>query len=105
MTQFDAQQVERVSLSDVGRQRSTNQDRYGSVVGRDGSLLLMVADGMGGHAGGATASGRGAGPSHAPLVQSVIWTSIWRAALWSCAAARLNHARLSTEFVGSWRKR
>ncbi|MEZ4334854.1 MAG: Stp1/IreP family PP2C-type Ser/Thr phosphatase [Myxococcota bacterium] len=44
------------SLSDVGRLRSVNEDSCDSFVGPDGARLLVVADGMGGHRGGATAS-------------------------------------------------
>ncbi len=44
------------SLSDVGRTRSENQDACGEFRNGIGERLLVVADGMGGHAGGATAS-------------------------------------------------
>lgn len=44
-----------VVLSDVGRRRQENQDSYGYVHTEKGSLFL-VADGMGGAQGGATAS-------------------------------------------------
>ncbi len=56
MTPIDPSVVETAAATDVGRQRTNNQDFYGSAKGRDGALLLIVADGMGGHAGGATAS-------------------------------------------------
>lgn len=56
MSEIDVQGIETASLSDVGRQRSTNQDHYGSMLGASGARLLFLADGMGGHAGGATAS-------------------------------------------------
>lgn len=56
MTQIDPHQIETASLTDVGRQRSNNQDHYGEAVAPGGARLLIVADGMGGHAGGATAS-------------------------------------------------
>ncbi len=44
------------SLSDVGRVRSENQDGCGVFRDSHGNHLLVVADGMGGHRGGATAS-------------------------------------------------
>lgn len=44
------------SLSDVGRTRSTNQDSCGVFEDASGRRLLVVADGMGGHQGGETAS-------------------------------------------------
>ncbi len=53
---IDPAQIEIASLTDVGRQRSNNQDAYGVGHGRSGARWIMVADGMGGHAGGATAS-------------------------------------------------
>ena len=42
--------------SDIGRTRSENQDAFGEFQTADGARLLVVADGMGGHRGGATAS-------------------------------------------------
>lgn len=44
------------SRSDVGRVRVVNEDSCGSYLLSDGARLLVVADGMGGHRGGATAS-------------------------------------------------
>lgn len=44
------------SLSDVGRVRTRNEDSYGEFSRQDGATLLIVADGMGGHQAGATAS-------------------------------------------------
>jgi protein phosphatase len=44
------------SQSDVGRTRHENQDSHGEFQSRAGERLLVVADGMGGHVGGATAS-------------------------------------------------
>jgi len=44
------------SQSDVGRARRDNQDAFGEFASAAGERLLVVADGMGGHLGGATAS-------------------------------------------------
>jgi protein phosphatase len=44
------------SQSDVGRVRTRNEDSYGEFSRSDGSTLLVIADGMGGHRAGATAS-------------------------------------------------
>src|SRR5258706_3160991 len=44
------------SQSDVGRASRENQDAHGEFQSRTGERLLVVADGMGGHVGGATAS-------------------------------------------------
>jgi protein phosphatase len=53
----EALRIEWGEQSDVGRQRSSNQDRCGmGVAPGDGARLWIVADGMGGHAGGETAS-------------------------------------------------
>lgn len=43
-------------LSDVGAVRSENQDACAEIQNGSGARLLVVADGMGGHRGGATAS-------------------------------------------------
>jgi protein phosphatase len=56
MTRIDPRSIETASLTDVGRRRSSNQDAYGELLADSGARLLIVADGMGGHAGGATAS-------------------------------------------------
>ncbi|MEM7413385.1 MAG: Stp1/IreP family PP2C-type Ser/Thr phosphatase [Myxococcota bacterium] len=53
---FEPGDIEIVSLTDTGRQRSANQDSVGEGVAPDGARLAIVADGMGGHAGGETAS-------------------------------------------------
>src|SRR5215218_8761364 len=60
---FDGRLVVRASLrTDVGKVRSENQD-FGTLTSEEesrasqpGGRLLVVADGMGGHRGGATAS-------------------------------------------------
>jgi PPM family protein phosphatase len=56
MTRIDPNRIEIHSISDTGRQRSNNQDMFGEGHARSGARWIMVADGMGGHAGGATAS-------------------------------------------------
>jgi serine/threonine protein phosphatase PrpC len=56
MMHFDPNRIEIASISDTGRQRSNNQDSFGEGRARSGARWIMVADGMGGHAGGATAS-------------------------------------------------
>jgi PPM family protein phosphatase len=53
---IDPERIEIATLSDTGRQRANNQDSYGVGYARSGARWMMVADGMGGHAGGATAS-------------------------------------------------
>jgi PPM family protein phosphatase len=45
------------SSTDVGRERELNEDAHGELILEDGGLLLVVADGMGGHAAGEVASG------------------------------------------------
>ncbi|HEY5656476.1 MAG TPA: Stp1/IreP family PP2C-type Ser/Thr phosphatase [Myxococcota bacterium] len=56
MTRIEPKAIETASLTDVGRRRASNQDAFGGLVTAAGARLLIVADGMGGHAGGATAS-------------------------------------------------
>ncbi len=48
--------VELASMSHVGQVRSANEDSCDTSSRDDGTRLLVVADGMGGHRGGATAS-------------------------------------------------
>ncbi len=52
----DAARVASAAQSDVGRTRSENQDAFGEFSSASGERLFVVADGMGGHRGGATAS-------------------------------------------------
>ena len=56
MKSIDPRRIETASLSDVGRRRASNQDAFGGLVAESGARLLVVAAGMGGHAGGETAS-------------------------------------------------
>jgi serine/threonine protein phosphatase PrpC len=56
MSGIDPQWVDAASSSDVGLVRSVNQDAFGEFEDGRGSRLLVVADGMGGHQGGETAS-------------------------------------------------
>jgi protein phosphatase len=56
MKRIDPDRIEIASMSDTGRQRSNNQDSYGEGRAACDARWIMVADGMGGHAGGATAS-------------------------------------------------
>jgi protein phosphatase len=56
MTPQNALRAQTASLSHVGQVRSVNQDICGEFADALGHRLLVVADGMGGHAGGETAS-------------------------------------------------
>jgi protein phosphatase len=48
--------IQSAAQSDVGRSRTENQDAFGEFTSATGERLFVVADGMGGHRGGATAS-------------------------------------------------
>lgn len=52
----DVARIASAAQSDVGRTRSENQDAFGEFSAPSGERLFVVADGMGGHRGGATAS-------------------------------------------------
>jgi serine/threonine protein phosphatase PrpC len=56
MTPPEPSQHQTAWLTDIGRVRSENQDTCDEFRSPSGALLLVVADGMGGHRGGATAS-------------------------------------------------
>jgi protein phosphatase len=56
MSGIDPQWIDAASSSDVGLVRSVNQDSFGEFEDGRGNRLLVVADGMGGHRGGETAS-------------------------------------------------
>ena len=56
VTQEPGVSVALASRSDIGQVRSANEDSCDIFTREDGTTLLVVADGMGGHRGGATAS-------------------------------------------------
>jgi protein phosphatase len=56
MSRLEMTGVLTASLSDVGKVRANNEDYFGEFRDGSGHHLLVVADGMGGHRGGATAS-------------------------------------------------
>ena len=56
MTAIASAHLQTAFLSDIGRVRAENQDSCGEFEGPSGARMMAVADGMGGHRGGATAS-------------------------------------------------
>jgi protein phosphatase len=56
MRDLNVATIETASATDVGRVRSVNQDRCAEFQVSAGAILLVLADGMGGHAGGEHAS-------------------------------------------------
>ena len=56
MSAGEGARIQSAAQSDVGRSRTENQDAFGEFTGAAGERLFIVADGMGGHRGGATAS-------------------------------------------------
>jgi protein phosphatase len=56
MIPSDPLRIHTASLTDQGRVRAENQDACTELHGSAGEILLVVADGMGGHRGGSTAS-------------------------------------------------
>jgi protein phosphatase len=56
MIENGSQWIDTASFTHVGLVRSVNQDRYAERKAAGGRRLLVVADGMGGHRGGETAS-------------------------------------------------
>src|SRR5262245_15394702 len=56
MSAGEGARIQSAAQSDVGRSRAENQDAFGEFMTASGERLFIVADGMGGHRGGATAS-------------------------------------------------
>lgn len=54
---FQWDKLEIAAQTDIGLIRNTNQDRYGSHLLLDGTVLMALADGLGGEPGGEIASG------------------------------------------------
>jgi protein phosphatase len=108
MFQIDPEQIESASLSDAGLIRTSNQDACGEFSDPAGFRLFVVADGMGGHRGGETASRLavetiGAGLRNSDQSPEGMLRSAFRAAndrIFRLAGANIDLAHMGTTGVG-----